>query len=166
MKKVFSIAISALLVISIALISATTVFAAVASPVKPTKPTKPPVTEVNGQTSDDVTYKYENEEHTIITFTYTGDGELKGWEFPGMVEGEDYEIISEDGNSITIRLLNDYDGSVVANAIVEEEGSTKAETTKKNGDEKSPKTGAAAATGIVMLGAGAAVLAALKRKEQ
>ena len=80
-----------------------------------------------------------------------------------MTEGVDYEIIREKGDSITILVSAEYDGEVIANAIVKE--ATTKETTKKNKKEKSPKTGAASLAGIAAMGAGAAILTALKKKE-
>ena len=165
MKKVTSILLSLVMVIALCAMSVSA-YAAVVSPEKPTNPRSNITVQVNGNETSDVVYERDPQDPTKITFTYTGDGELTGWEFPGMVEGEDYIIISQDGNSITIQLINDYDGDVVANAIVKEK---KGETTtsqqpKPNGNNKSPKTGAATATAVAVAGAGIAVLAALKKR--
>jgi hypothetical protein len=114
----------------------------------------------------------KDEDNREITFTYTGDGKVTDWEFPGMTLGVDYEIVERGDNWIKIRISEDYDGDVIADAIVEEPTSeettlpesTTAETTKKNEDQKSPATGASVAAGVAAMGAGAAILAALKRK--
>lgn len=45
-----------------------------------------------------------------------------------MTEGKDYKVISVDGNTITIQLINGYEGDVIGNAIVKFQGET---TTKK-----------------------------------
>ena len=93
-------------------------------------------------------------------------------ESPGKVKslekflGKDYKVISVDGNTITIQLINGYEGDVIGNAIVNFQGET---TTKraprKDNKSNSPKTGATMATGLALAGAGAAVLAAMKKKQ-
>ena len=98
-----------------------------------------------------------------MSFKYNGDGELLGWEFPNMTEGKDYTIISEEGNTITILVSEDYEGVVTANAIVKQASSN---STKPNKNSKSPKTGAITATGLGLTGAGAALLLALKKKDE
>lgn len=161
MKKILSVILSLVMLLSVG--AATfSAFAAVGSIESTTKQNKI-ILEVNGKTSTDVSYERDPENPRKITFTYDGDGELIGWEFPGMEEGVDYEIIKEKGNFITILVYESYTGDVVANAIVKE--ATTKETTKKSKKKKSPKTGAASAAGIIAMGAGAAVLTALKKKE-
>ena len=163
MKKVISIILSLVLLASVSAVTTVPAFAAKVQSIESTTEEGPNITgEVNGNPSSDVVYEKDPQDPTKITFTYTGDGELTGWEFPGMTEGKDYIIVSRDGNSITIQLLNGYDGDVIANAIVKE--TTTGQTPKKNGDNKSPKTGAATATAAVVAGAGIAVLAAVKKK--
>ena len=160
MKKIISVILAIAMLVSVTAISITA-FGVVDSIESTTK--KNPITvEVNGNETNDVTYEEDDDDPSQITFTYTGDGELQGWEFPGMVEGQDYEIISEDGNSITIRIINGYDGPIVANAIVKDT------TTGKKGNEKkkSPRTGAGAATAVVAAGVGLAVLALAKKKNE
>lgn len=166
MKKIISIVISLVMVVSAFAVSAVPAMAkTVISPSQTTTQKTTVIVQVNGSSTSDVSYERDPEDPNKITFTYNGDGELIGWEFPGMVEGTDYEIISEDGNSITILVSEDYDGDVIANAIVklDEEKTTK-KPGKVDGSSKSPKTGAMAATGLAVAGAGAAILAALKKK--
>ena len=172
MKKILSVVLSLVMLFSVGAISVNA-FAAVGS-VEETKGAIEIVTEVNGKPSDDITHATDPDEPRKMTFTYKGDGELIGWEFPGMVEGTDYTIVSEDGNAITILVADAYAGEVIASAIVneeeEEEETTKKETTTKattvkSESTKSPKTGAAASAGLLAMGAGAAILTALKKKE-
>ncbi|MGN0531774.1 MAG: hypothetical protein ACI4IN_03150 [Eubacterium sp.] len=129
--------------------------------------------QVNNSDTKEVVYDRDSDQ---ITFTYTGDGNITGWEFPGMVLGVDYEIVAEsdDHKSITIELLKDeegnyiYDGVVTARALVEDEASTepsKPSTDNKDKDSTSPKTGAVSAAGIAVAGAGVAILAALKKRD-
>ncbi len=166
MKKIISIVISLVMVVSVFAVSAVPAMAkTVISPSETTTQKTNINVQVNGSSSTDVTYERDPEDPNKITFTYNGDGELIGWEFPGMVEGQDYEIISEDGNSITILVNEDYDGDVTANAIVKtDEGKTTEKPSKVDGSAKSPKTGAMTATGLAAAGAGVAILAVLKKK--
>lgn len=161
MKKIISLVVSAAMLISV-LCFATSAFAAgVVSPEHTTEENQI-VTEVNGNESDDVKVTKDPDDPTKITFEYTGDGDLQGWEFPGMKEGKDYIILYEDGNKITIQLINGYKGKVIANAIVKNASSKK----KKSGDKKSPKTGASAAAAVAVAGAGIAILAAARKKNE
>ncbi|MGN0528704.1 MAG: hypothetical protein ACI4IE_06180 [Eubacterium sp.] len=163
MKKLISVVLSLIMAMSVCAACVIPAMAAdtVLSPSDTTKRTTINV-EVNGSTSDDVSYEKDPENDSEITFTYDGDGKLIGWEFPGLEEGVDYEIVSQEGNSITIRLLDDIE-NVTANAIVEYKGTTKA-TTKKSDKSKSPATGAVTGSGLAVAGAGVAILAALKKK--
>ena len=161
MKKIISILLSVVMLVSVSAVTFSA-FADVESQ-ETTKTSSKVTVEVNGNTSKDVTYKTDPDDPATITFTYTGDGTLEGWEFDGMVEGVDYEIVSTDGNSITIRLLNDYDGDITANAIVKD--TTTKKSSEGSGKGKSPKTGAATATGLAAAGAGAAILLALRKRE-
>lgn len=164
MKKFLSITLAVMMIFSVASIASISAMAAVKSP-ETTTAINIKGGQVNGSSSNDVTYKVNPDDTSEITFTYNGNGSLSDWEFPGMVEGVDYEIVSIDGDSITIRLLNDYSGDVIANAIVDEEVTDATVTTKKpSGGSTSPSTGVTAATGIALAGAGVAVLAVLKKK--
>lgn len=168
MKKIISLVLSLVMAISVGAMA--TIPAMAKDVVSPHSTTKAVdiSTKVNGSTSKDITYNRDKNDENVITFTYNGNGNLTGWEFPGMKEGKDYVVTSEEGNSITIELINGYDGKVVANALVDNGSETtkgNKETTKKT-DKKStsPKTGAVSAAGIAVAGAGVAMLAALKKK--
>ena len=164
MKKALSIILSLVMLLSVS-VASVNAFAVVGS-IETTTKKNAINTQVNGKNSADVTYQEDPSNPRIITFTYDGDGELLGWEFPGVTENVHYTVISEEGKAITIRVADDYDGEITANAIVrlddeEEEEETE---TKKNESKTSPKTGAGLA-GVAAMGAGAAILAALKKKE-
>lgn len=168
MKKIISLVLSLVMAISVGAMA--TIPAMAKDVVSPHSTTKAVdiSTKVNGSTSKDITFNRDKNDENVITFTYNGNGNLTGWEFPGMKEGKDYVVTSEEGNSITIELINGYDGNVVANALVDNGSETtksNKETTKKT-DKKStsPKTGAVSAAGIAVAGAGVAMLAALKKK--
>lgn len=182
MKKVISIILSLVMLISVGVL-AMPVFAEedtggliVGSQETVTTPDHNKIIpQVNGKDDNDVTWEWISDNPKQIKFTYNGDGTLKGWEFGDLVEGKDYKVVSKDGNSITIELLTDYDGDIIANAIVEEEEEPTESTTSQvstttvsptsNNSSTSPKTGAAAAAGIAVMGAGVAILTALKKKE-
>ena len=165
MKKLLSIILSAVMLLSVS-VAAVNVFAATNSSIETTTPANLNITvQVNGKTTKDITYEKDKDNDRIITFTYTGKGKFIRWEFPGLVEGRDYRILT-DGNAsnpITIEIINGYEGDVIANAIVEEEGSEET-TAKPNPDKVSPKTGAVAASSIAAMGAGVAILAAARKK--
>lgn len=172
MKKVISIVLSLVMLLSVGMATINAFAVTVGSYESTTKPfDNKIITRVNGKDSNDIDYEKDDDKREI-TFTYTGDGKVVDWEFPGMTEGVDYEIIDRGDNWIKIRVMEDYDGDIIANAILEEPASetttlpesTTAETTKKNEDQKSPATGASVAAGVAAMGAGAAILAALKRK--
>ena len=148
MKKILSILLAAMLAFSALGATSMMAFAAsntVASPEHTTRDNDK-IGQVNGKVSDDVDYQVDPTDPTKISFTYTGNGDFQDWQFPGMTEGKDYKVISVDGNTITIQLINGYEGDVI-------------------GKSNSPKTGATMATGLALAGAGAAVLAAMKKKQ-
>ena len=144
-------------------------------------------TTVNGKERQGVTYKINASKPNEVTFTYNGKGTLKSWSDNlsslGLVEGTDYTITVNKDGSETISFISRKavtawnNGSVVVNAVVDfDEATTKAskeskeKTTKakKNTSSKSPATGASSAVlagGVAAAGAGIAVLAAMKKKE-
>jgi len=88
----------------------------------------------------------------------------------GQVNGKvsddvDYEVDPTDPTKISFTYTGNAD-DVIGNAIVDFKGET---TTKKaprkDKKSRSPKTGATMATGLALAGAGAAVLAAMKKKQ-
>lgn len=168
MKKIISLVLSLVMAISVGAMA--TIPAMAKDVVSPHSTTKAVdiSTKVNGSTSKDITYNRDKDDENVITFTYNGKGNLTGWEFPGMKEGKDYVVTSEEGNSITIELINGYGGKVVANALVDNGSETtkgnKGTTKKTDKKSTSPKTGAVSAAGIAVAGAGVAMLAALKKK--
>lgn len=180
MKKIVSVLLAVAMIVSVGISSAVVAMAAptVASIESTTKRPAPTIGEVNGQTSTDVRYEIDPNDPNKITFIYEGDGELIGWEFlpDTLVEGTNYRIVTQSGNSITIELLNNYAGEIIANAIVrfpEDDKTTKTEvdktekktTAKKNTGSKSPNTGVVTGAGLGVAAAGAAILVALKKKD-
>ena len=121
MKKILSILLAAMLAFSALGATSMMAFAAsntVASPEHTTRDNDK-IGQVNGKVSDDVDYEVDPTDPTKISFTYTGNGDFQNWQFPGMTEGKDYKVISVDGNTITIQLINGYEGDVIGNAIVD-----------------------------------------------
>ncbi|MGN1123562.1 MAG: hypothetical protein ACI4RR_04405 [Eubacterium sp.] len=185
MKKLLSIFIAAIMAVSMCAISALPAIAAptVNSPVAPTLKDDSVITKVNGDNSQDITYKPSGTNANEITFTYDGEGDLTGWEDNlealGLVAGTDYTAVKNSDGSYTITFITTKAidawnaGSVVVNALVDFEDDVTVEdvddeTTKKNSSSKSPKTGissAAVAGSIALAGAGIAVVAAAKKKD-
>lgn len=167
MKKLLSVILAVVMVMAISVSSSVAMAAGTVGSIQSTtKKTPTPSGQVNGQVSPDVSYEKDPSNPNQLTFTYEGDGDLEGWEFPGLTEGVDYEIVSEEGNSITIRLINGYDGEVIANAIVKfADGETTTKKVSTNKKPTSPKTGVVSAAGLGVAGAGAAILIAMKKKD-
>ena len=173
MKKLLSIILSLVMLVSVGALSTVAFAADTVGSQQTTEPiTKNKIIpQVNGENTSDVTFEWISENPKQIKFTYTGDGTLENWDFGDLVEGKDYRVIDQGDNTITIELLDtSFNGDIIANAIVEdeeeeEETTKKATTTKQNTSSTSPKTGAAAAAGIAAMGAGAAILTALRKKE-
>lgn len=78
----------------------------------------------------DSSYNPSTEEHL---FTYEGEGVVTGWEFPTSKENTDYEIISQKGNSITIKLINENHELPYINALVDF-GETESDITQGTAD--------------------------------
>lgn len=177
MKKFISIALSAVMLISAGAISAMPVMAAVSSPgssevtTKPAVDTEPVIITVNSGKSSDVTYTKEDYKYT---FSYSGKGEVIDWEFPNMVEGVDFSVLSmsDDNTKIVIELTESgKQKQLVANAVVKNSTASKEDgevdendTASKDNSNTSPATGAAMA-GIAMAGTGVALLAISKKKK-
>ena len=171
MKKLISIALSVIMLISVGAVSAIPAMAGVSSPgqsevtTKPMCEREPVIITVNSSKSEEVSYTKDNFKYT---FVYSGDGEITGWEFPGMVEGVDFNILSmsADKTKVVIELTDSgKNKQVKANALVKNAASETEEEEIEDDDNSgtSPATGVAMA-GIAIAGAGVAMLAASKRK--
>ena len=184
MKKIVSIIIATMMAISMFAVSVPAMAENVSSPAAVTIADGKVKTTVNGEERQGVTYKINASKPNEVTFTYNGKGTLKSWSDNlsslGLVEGTDYTITVNKDGSETISFISQKawnNGSVVVNAVVDfDEATTKAskeskeKTTKakKNTSSKSPATGASSAVlagGVAAAGAGIAVLAAMKKKE-
>ena len=164
MRKFISIALSAVMLISAGAISAMPVMAAtVSSPgssevtTKPAVDTEPVVVTVNSGKSKKVGYTKDND-----------------WEFPNMVEGVDFSVLSmsKDNSKIVIELTESgKQKQLVANAVVKDSTASKedgevddSDAATKDNSNTSPATGAAMA-GIAMAGTGVAMLAVSRKKK-
>lgn len=171
MKKLLSIILSLVMLTSVGLATIPAFAAPTVGSLEEKVTHNRIITQVNGKDSKDIHYDWISDNPKTIKFTYTGDGTVTGWNFGDLKEGTDYKIIGSTDDTITIQLLKDYDGDITANASVKFSSSktTSATVTKGSGKSNksstSPKTGAAAAAGIAAMGAGIAVLAAAKKKE-
>lgn len=137
---------------------------------------------INCKPSTQVKGAQQSAGSNVLTFTYTGSGELTGWNLIdkagnavdlSSVLGA-CRVVSQDGNTLVIEVFDwssfeSPDGYTV-NALVKAEGTTApgGETTTVNKDDSStsPSTGVASAAfaAIGAAGAGAAILALSKKK--
>lgn len=167
MKKLISVILSVMMVLSLGALSVMPVMAATVSSEEPVNPGVVSG-QVNGQNSNDVTFVVSPANPMEYTFTYGGNYEFLGWEFNGLETG-DYNVVSENGKTITIQLTaSGANKSFVANAKVNAPTTPTTPTTPSTGDKdtsgKSPSTGVAIG-GIAVAGAGVAMLAALKKRD-
>lgn len=179
MKKLLAVVLSVMMVVALGFSTSVVAFAAqdvlsVNSQQTTQKKVKPSVT-VNGNTTTEVEIEVDEQDPNKIVFTYTGDGEIQGWNFYDgdgnlLVEGEDYTVVF-DGNSAIVTVINPDIDEIIADADVDngetpDEPTTEptTDTTKPNKKPTSPDTGAIGATGLAVAGAGVAILAAMKRK--
>lgn len=170
MKRIVSIVLSILMLISCFSASCITASAYVASIETTRKEFNADVT-VNGKPSIEAEYQISDNPaySATVEFTYSGTETLQKWEIEGLKEGVDYVIISQDGNKLVIGIINDDINYVKANAITvtEDVPTTQESTTKKNTDHKSPDTGADFSNiilAIAALAGASAVIASKKRK--
>ncbi len=102
MKKITSVFLSLMFIITTISIGSITAFAETTSKYWEPLPGHQDVTPcVNGVEFGGEIGDYYDRETGQITFTYEGEGVVTGWEFPLSQEGKDYEIISQEGNKIT-----------------------------------------------------------------
>lgn len=190
MKKIISLVIAAMMAVSMFAVTVPAMAANVSSPTAATLEEGKAKTTVNGETRQGVTYSVNAQTKKSVTFTYNGEGTFKSWtdnlSALGLAEGTDYtKVLNADGSQtitfISQKAITSWNnGSVVVNAVVEfaddttqatekdTTKTTKATEPKKNSSSKSPATGASSAVmagAIAAAGAGIAVLAATKKKE-
>lgn len=179
MKKLISILLAAIMATSLCAASAIPVMA-VPSRVAPVLEDDKATTTVNGKQVPGVIYNPSETNPNEVTFVYTGEGTLVGWEHNlisnGLVEGVDFNAVQNPDGSFTITFVTEKAvgvwnaGLVVVNALVDFPTTEPDEDTteKKNTSSKSPATGVstvAIAGSIAAAGAGIAVLAATKKKD-
>lgn len=140
MKKIVSILIAFTVILSAISISTITSFAQEWEDIRNVQDISPYVNEKSG---GEFYTEYDNTTQGL-TITYSGEGALTDWEFPLLVEGQDYDVLSEDteNNLITIKLLAEGRGEVpYIHALVDFGGETEAVSDTQNevqmqGDEK------------------------------
>lgn len=175
MKKLLSVILTAIMAVSVLSLTAVT---AMAEPVVNSPMAEPigAITQVNGVVNTkDVHFATTGTAPLTVSFTYTGEGTLKGWETNlaalGFVKGVDYTLVENKDGSLTVTFMSDSsvkswdDGEVIVNALVDFDS---ASTTKKNDSSKSPSTGIAtiAISGSAAAAcAGFAVLSSTKKKD-
>lgn len=131
MKKIISLVIAAMMAVSVLAVSALPAMAAdtVKSPTAATLQDGKVKLTVNGENRQGVTYKRSSTNANEITFTYSGEGTLTGWENNlvslGLVEGTDFKAVMNADKSYTITFITTKAidtwnaGTVVVNALVD-----------------------------------------------
>lgn len=193
MKKIIAIIVSAVMAFSaVAATSVTAMAANVSSPAAKTLQNDKVTITVNGENRQGGTYKVGTTDTKEVTFSYNGEGTLTGWkdnlESLGLVAGTDFTRTNNADGTYTIKFITDKaidiwnSGTVIVDAVVdfgdettttevpdsEENDETTTSKAKKNTSSKSPSTGVSTslvAGTVAAAGAGFAVLAAMKKKE-
>ncbi|MDE6469833.1 MAG: hypothetical protein K2L19_02280 [Eubacterium sp.] len=183
MKKLLSIILAAVMTVTVFALSVVPAMAAdtVNSPTASTAERKDVTLQVNGVvTKTAITYGPSANKNNTVVFTYKGEGALKGWENNmeslGFVAGKDFTATTNADGTYEITFITDEamvsfsTGKVVVNALVDlGTGTTSVTaTTKKNDSSKAPATGISSsvvAGSVAVAFAGAAVLAATKKKD-
>lgn len=168
MKKIVSVFISVLMLISCLSVSGITASAYVSSIETTKKDFQADVT-VNGLPSIEGEYEISDNPNysATVEFTYSGNETLEKWEFEGLKEGVDYIIVSQDGNTIVIGIINDDIDYIVANAVTVTESTKPSSTTKANKDKKSPDTGVGfSAVALMAIATGSAILVASRKEKE
>lgn len=104
MKKIISILIAFAVVLSAISISTISAFAETTT--KYWEPISDPqgvAGYVNGEYNGDAIYMAADTENDATRIEYSGEGKVKGWEFPTLTEGKDYKIISQYDNIIIVK---------------------------------------------------------------
>lgn len=177
MKRFLAVLVAVIMSVSVMAAVSVTAFA-VESPTATTAQDKKPITTINGDVDkDDIRYTEDPNDPYTITFEYTGDGILEGWDENlndlGLVDGQDYTTINHPDGRFTITFISAnakqlYDNrEVIVNAIVKFPTATTG-TTSKNNSNKAPETGIATsvvAATVAAAGAGFAVLSASRKRD-
>ena len=130
---------------------------------------------VNNRKSNQVNGNSVAPGSNVVTFTYTGDGDFKGWQLVdkngNIIELSEndpsYRIVSNDGKTLTLEILDwdkweSPDGYTVS-AVTAGEGTSG----DKDSGSKSPGTGAVsvAFASMAAAGAGVAILGLTKKRD-
>ena len=120
MKKTLTILLSLIMMITIL---ATECFAVFAQGPKtqwePRPNSQDAETYVNGYSGLISVYEDWDEEKDTLTFWVDDEYHVTGWEFPTLTENKQYEVVSEEGNSITIRWLTEDKNLPYINVLVD-----------------------------------------------
>lgn len=127
MKKIISILITSIVLLSTISICTITSFAQETTKYWEPRPNPQGALGcVNDEPADEI-YSIADEEYNACRIEYQGEGRLTGWEFPTLTEGKDYEIITQYDNTIIVKSAN---GLPYINALVDfsDENDTTANT--------------------------------------
>lgn len=116
MKKIISIFITSIVLLSTISICTITSFAQETTKYWEPRPNPQGALGcVNDEPADGI-YIVADEEYDASRIEYLGEGSLTGWEFPTLTEGKDYKIITQYDNTIIVKSTN---GLPYINALVD-----------------------------------------------
>jgi len=144
MKKIASILLSLLIILTITVAGDVYAFAETTTKYWEPRPNaQDSLGYVNGVENGDVVGAQADPETGGTKITYSGKGVVTGWEFPLLTEGEDYRVLSEEGNTITLELLTENKELPYINVLVDFSG-TSAAPENPAGESETQGTSAAA----------------------
>ena len=140
MKKTISIVLAIMMLVSMAAM----VVAAEVVSIENTQVDVTVETAVDGQTTKDISYKFQKagDGTTTVVFTYNGKLNVTDWEIAG-IQSSAYKILSKDDGSITLQLLDaDAAKNIKVNAVTTKGASGKDKPVPSgHGSKTSPATG-------------------------
>lgn len=116
MKKIISVLITSIVLLSTISICTITSFAQETTKYWEPRPNPQAALGcVNDEPADGI-YIVADEEYDASRIEYLGEGRLTGWEFPTLTEGKDYKIITQYDNTIIVKFAY---GAPYINALVD-----------------------------------------------
>lgn len=120
MKKVLTILLSLIMMITILANGCFAVFAqGPKTQWEPRPNSQDAETYVNGYSGLISVYEDWDEEKGTLTFWVDNEYHVTGWEFPTLTENKQYEVVSEESNSITIKWLTENRNLPYINVLVD-----------------------------------------------
>lgn len=120
MKKALTILLSLVMMITILANGCLAVFAQGPKTQWESRPNSQDAeTYVNGYSGLISVYEDYDKEKDTLTFWVDDEYHVTGWEFPTLTENKQYEVVSEEGNSITIKWLTEDKNLPYINVLID-----------------------------------------------